>query len=431
MLAVMPSSQAALASSALDGNALAFSVMQILWKRRPDASENRASLSPWMLFPATAGALLGVLTGCASPGAPQPPSLKLAAPVTDLTATRVAGQVVLRWTTPTRTTDRMLIAGPLTAEICREPVDSAARAAAPVAAPVKRTARPGGTPMCIVVQRVQVSPGASQAADPLSPALTSGTPGVLAYRVQLLNSSGRTAGPSAAVYAASGAAPERITGLRAASTKPGVVLEWTHATQPGESVELERTLEQPAPGAADPAKTPKPKAKKSGDLLSSETGTETEARFSAKDTGGAIDRTAEAGATYHYTVQRVRQVPFGGKTLDIRSETSQPVELKVQSVFPPNTATALVAAPAFSPEGKPSIDLSWEPNVELRIAGYKVYRRLDGDWQLLTQQPVKVAAYTDTAVTAGQRYQYRVTAVNDTGMESQPSPETAETAPTR
>jgi len=371
-----------------------------------------------VLLSGIAGAALGVLAGCASPGSPLPPSLKLPAVVTDLTATRVAGKVVLRWTTPPRTTDRLLIQGPVAAEICRDPVGSTAPPLTPAAR--NRGARP--VP-CKVVERVQARPGVSEAVDTLPTALTAATPGVLAYRVQLLNAAGRTAGPSAAVYAASGEAPEAVTGLKASSTKPGVVLEWTHPARPGDSVELARTLAKPAPGAAEP---------KPGQPQGLLPGTEvaTESRFSAKETGGAIDRTAQAGATYRYTVERVRLVSFGGKTLQIHGEPSLPVEVAVQAVFAPDIPSGLVAAPAFSPENRPVIDLSWEPNVEPHVAGYKIYRtQTDDGWQLLTAQPVKTAAYRDAAVTAGQRYRYRVNAVNDAGMESTPSGEAAEMAP--
>src|SRR6185312_715306 len=45
------------------------------------------------------------LAGCGTPGAPQPPSLNLAAPVTDLKAVRTGNQVKLTWTVPVETTD--------------------------------------------------------------------------------------------------------------------------------------------------------------------------------------------------------------------------------------------------------------------------------------------------------------------------------------
>jgi hypothetical protein len=401
-------------------NALAFGWMHILSKRRPVPGENCAL--GLVLAVASAVGTIGaaLLTGCASPGPPLPPSLKLPQPVTDLTAARVGGQVVLHWTTPAHTTDRVLVTGPVTAEICRDTV----KAAAPPPAPSRGRRAPAAP--CNVVQRAQVSPGASEVADTLPAALTSGAAGVLGYRVQLLNAAGRTAGPSAAVYAASGAAPEAVTGLRGTSTKPGVVLEWTHATQPSDSVELDRVL-QVSNAPAKPVA-----AKSSKDLLAGSSDPQTESRFSARDTGGAIDRTAQPGQTYHYTVQRVHEVPFGGKMLEIRSEASAPVEVAVQTTFPPDMPTGLVAAPGYSQTGGPAIDLSWEPNVELHVSGYKVYRRRgNAQWEPLTSEPVRVAAYTDTAVTAGQRYTYRVTAVNDAGMESSASAEAAQAAPSR
>jgi hypothetical protein len=263
--------------------------------------------------------------------------------------------------------------------------------------------------------------------------MTVGAPVVLAYRVQLMNAAGRTAGPSAVVYASAGAAPEPVTGLRATSTKPGVVLEWTHATgaqQTGDSVELDRVLVSGDSAKAAGANAKATTAKR--DALLGGPEEQAESRFSARDTGGVIDRTAQAGKTYRYTVQRVLQVPFQGKTLEILSEPSAPVEVAVQSVFPPDMPTGLIAAPAYSELGKPAIDLSWEPNVELHVAGYKVYRRSSTEpWRQLTQSPVTVAAYRDADVTAGERFTYRVTAVNDTGLESPPSAEASQTAPTR
>jgi len=52
-----------------------------------------------------AGLTLGLTAGCASPGTPLPPSLKLPQAVTGLTATRVGDSVMLAWTTPSRTTN--------------------------------------------------------------------------------------------------------------------------------------------------------------------------------------------------------------------------------------------------------------------------------------------------------------------------------------
>ena len=49
-------------------------------------------------------ALSLLLTGCASPGTPRPPSLHLPRPVRNLQAMREGNRVLLQWTTPTDTT---------------------------------------------------------------------------------------------------------------------------------------------------------------------------------------------------------------------------------------------------------------------------------------------------------------------------------------
>ena len=101
----------------------------------------------------------------------------------------------------------------------------------------------------------------------------------------------------------------------------------------------------------------------------------------------------------------------------------------MRDVFPPSVPTGLVAVPAYA--GKvPAIDLSWDPDVEARVAGYRVYRREGtGAWQRLTAELVTTAAYRDTAVLAGRTYTYRVTAVSTAGNESAAGGDVGETAP--
>jgi fibronectin type 3 domain-containing protein len=110
----------------------------------------------------------------------------------------------------------------------------------------------------------------------------------------------------------------------------------------------------------------------------------------------------------------------------------------VRDVFPPETPEGLVAVPGFAGADnaarKPTIDLSWEPDTEPDLAGYRVYRReLDGTtpevWRTLGAELVTVPAYRDLSVGSGQRYAYQVTAVSGAGNESGPSAEAVETAP--
>lgn len=408
--------------------------------------------------------MLAALAGCASPGPPLPPSLKLPLVVTDLAATRVGDQVVLHWTTPSRTTDKLLIAGRIDAEICRE---TAADRTAPAAG--KAGARGQTQPAaivaaapCAIVGRTQVTSGTSDAEDTLPSALLSSPAQLLAYRVQLLNVAGRTAGPSAVAYAASGPAPGAVEDLRGTVAKAGVVLEWKPQPAPRgtDAVEVNRTTLEAVSVPVSPA------AAKGGiNLLPGAPRQQAEVRFRAgnssaaidatnagaanpagagtdaggADPGGMIDRTAQPGDTYRYTAQRVRTLALGGQTLALRSATSAAVAVAVRDVFPPDPPTGLIAVPAFAGEGgagapatTPAIDLSWEPNMEARIVGYRIYRR-DQDaaasWQRLDAEPVRMTAYRDLGVVAGRAYAYRVTAVNEAGNESAPSTEVVETAP--
>ena len=407
-------------------DAIAFGWMHI-WEDRVGCGGRWRRLAPRTGAIAAAAVLL--LAGCASPGPPLPPSLKLPEVVTDLTARRVGDQVMLHWTTPTRTTDKLLIRGPVTAEICRAAGSGGAEAQAATA---RRPDRAAASP-CAAVLRETVQPGASDAVDTLLEALTQGPARLLEYRVQLKNAAGRTAGPSPAAVAAAGAAPERVVELSATEAKQGVLLEWRRDAGSGETVELERTTVSVSGAAAAVSQR--------RDALPGVGKEPAESRFrageavAAMDAGGTVDRTARIGATYRYTGQRVRSVAVGGQTLELRSATSAAATVEVRDVFPPEAPAGLVTAPGFSGEvnaQKPAIDLSWEPDAEPRVLGYRVFRREgdSGPWRPIAAELVLTPAYRDATVAGGHTYSYRVTAVSTAGNESVPSAEATETAPT-
>jgi hypothetical protein len=157
------------------------------------------------------------------------------------------------------------------------------------------------------------------------------------------------------------------------------------------------------------------------------------------DPGGTIDRSAQIGHTYRYTVQRVRRVVLAAQTFEVRSLPSASVTV-IRDVFPPDPPAGLVAAPGFvggdDTTRRPAIDLSWEPDLEPHLAGYRVYRReLDGTtpdtWRPLGSELVTTLAYRDLGVVAGQHYAYRTTTVDSAGRESAPSSEVTESAPSQ
>ncbi len=406
-----------------------------------------------------ATSLLPLALGCASPGPPRAPSLRLPETVKDLGAVRSGNQVELQWTTPSKTTDGLEInpaRSVLTAEICRYAASG--------------TAPSEMQPPCTPVKRLPVQPGSSLATDSLPPSLTADPSSLLVYLVRILNANQRSAGESNQAFAAAGAAPPPVQNLRATPVRNGVMLEWDRQNTAA-ATEINRVTEAAAANPAASAATSKPAsskpaskpgskpaskqgskpASKSGSKLkqnhakpagkpgsgpANRTAADTQASVklqtphSGSDPGGTIDSTALTGTTYGYTAERIRTVTAGSHSLELRSLLSPAVTVLVRDTFPPGTPTRLAAIPGEDPH---SIDLSWEPDMDPDLAGYIVYRQdvtaagaLTGAATRLTSAPVRAPAFRDETAVPGQRYAYRVSAIDNAGNESAPSADVIE-----
>ncbi|HEY6377024.1 MAG TPA: hypothetical protein VIX90_16005 [Edaphobacter sp.] len=372
------------------------------------AKPHRQRTGP-LLIATAAPLLLSFAIGCASPGPPRPPSLHLPEIVTDLTAQRIGDHVQLRWTTPSNTTDGISIPGALTAQLCRQENPAATSST------------------CTPLPRLAVRPGPSQTIDSLPTTLITDPITLLAYRIEILNTAGHSAGLSQPTFAAAGAAPPNIQSLRATPARTGATIEWQPSPQTF-PIELHRTLLTP----------PSPPAPKTQPTASSKPPSKLPLQFTAKtaaevrllatkdhpDTGGTLDATAIKGQAYTYTAQRVRAVTLDGHTLELRSPLSPPVTVQLTDIFPPQTPTGLAAIPSAH-----SIDLSWQPGADPDLTGYHVYRRELPSQQFtrLTTTPVVGPAFSDQTAQPGATYAYRVTAVDATGNQSPPSTEVQET----
>ena len=363
-------------------------------------------LLPWVSGGVLAGAAV-LAAGCANPGQPRPPSLGLPQIVADLAAERVGDKVHLHWTTPAVTTDNLPVKAGMSAVLCRQVASG-----------------PGVRASCGGIRTVPVSPGATLYADALPASLTSGSAGLLAYRVELLNAAGRGAGRSAEADTASGAAPVSVGGFGAAAVRGGVRLTWTPGPGQADAIEVDRVDTAPVP-AWKPGKSAPP--------LGRGERTPAEVHLSAKaaaepDRGGAVDRSARKGATYRYMAERVSRLEVAGHAVEMRSEPSAPVTVTVLDTFPPEPPVGLASAAAGAET--PAIDLSWQPGAEPDLAGYNVYRReMDakrpgaGEWVRLNASPVPIPGFRDVTARPGGRYGYRVTAVDGDGNESAPGTE--------
>lgn len=344
-----------------------------------------------------AGVLAIGMAGCGTPGAPLPPSLNLPDRVADLSAVRTGNQVALTWTMPKRTTDRVALKGDVAVDVCwRE-----------------------GAGGCVPAGGKSVAPGvAASFLGTLPDALTVGEPRPVSYYVELKNRLGKSAGLSNAAVVLAGQAPAPVTGLQAEVRKQGIVLRW-NAADAAESIRLKRTLlDAPALKAKEGPLAP-PAEAAALDLTVEHDG------------GVAMDKGIVFGRNYEYRAQRIARITSEGKTVELLGEVSAPVRVAAQDVFPPTIPTGLAAVATGASEGTAaSIDLSWLPDAEADVAGYRVYRREGTEWRRVSGEQLVVGpAFHDADVQAGRTYFYAVTAVDTRGNESQRSGEASDTVP--
>jgi hypothetical protein len=358
------------------------------------------------------------------PSAPLPPSLKLPDPVTDLAATRTGNQVALTWTMPKKNTDKLLLKGNVPVRVCR---------------------KEGSASGCAQAGVLLLAPGTAGAfTDTLPDALRAGAPRALTYFVELKNRNGRSAGLSNGAVVVAGEAPRPVAGLVAEVRKQGVVLHWTAGAdvEASMAVRLHRTLLTPPPvkkkatgettaGGMGGLMTPPPEPVKEN-LLVEKSG----------KTGQVLDRALDEnirfGETYEYRAQRVARITVDGETMELDGPLSAPVRVEAADVFPPAVPAGLAAVAIAGEDGTaPAIDLSWQPDTEVDLAGYAVYRRDvsaagegSGDWQRISPaQPVVGPGFHDAHVQAGHTYSYAVSAIDQGGHESGRSVAAEETVP--
>lgn len=385
------------------------------------------------------------MAGCASPGPPRAPSLRLPEPVSDLVARRVGDVVELRFTAPERSTDKLpLRAGTMNGVLCRALESGSCVAVAGFSGKTAvATAGPGGG-RNVVTWR-----------DVLPPDLASGQARLLSYRVEFFNRRGGSAGKSDAAYTAAGRPPLVVEGLRAEGSRLGVVLHWQPAAAAGQgAVLLER--EDLGPKAASSGRAARTDATPNVVWLEANSeGSRGQAAVadgrgaqSGGETGGeTLDTTAAPDVPYRYTGWRSVTVRLGGRSIEVRSAASTPVEYTLREIYPPPAPAGLSAAGFFAPSAgatstgtagasQPAagagfaVDLVWQPvdsaGLIAGFGGYNVYRAALGGGRegsaseriRLNTAPVALPGFRDSTANPAETYRYFVTAVDAKGNES-------------
>ncbi|OLE14816.1 MAG: hypothetical protein AUG89_00300 [Acidobacteria bacterium 13_1_20CM_4_56_7] len=363
---------------------------------------------------------LGIATGavaflasCGSPGIPEPPSLELARPVSDLRAVRKGNQVHLSWSVPQVTEDHQTFRHTGPTRICRS-VGSPLRDCGTIV-----TELPPQTPPAQQRSRFRrrgnpqkTPPPLESYTDQLSPSLEIQSPtSNLAYAVSVLNSYGRSAGLSNQVQVPSAPTLSSPTGLNARLTGDGVRLTWDALPQPKE-----------IPGVRYAYRIFRRDVTTNHDSVAGEVPV-------GEPNPGLLDTGFEWEKTYDYrgTVVTLVEQPTGAE--QVEGDDTPPVRVVAHDVFPPAAPAGLQAV--FSGPGqKPFIDLVWAANSEADLAGYNVYRQQRGFIPIkINFDLVNTPAFRDNAVVGGHEYSYAVTAVDAHGNESPRSEEAGEMVP--
>src|SRR5882762_1333951 len=341
----------------------------------------------------------GVLAGCASIGAPVPPSLELPKPPTDLRAVRKGDRVYLFWTVPTQTMDRQNVRHLGRTDICRTLEAAMSECGKPVASLPPETApsprKQGGNPR----RQENYTDTLPEDLEQQNPTRT------ITYAVEVLNGSGRGAGLSRQVRVALAPTLPPPGNFKAQVQADGVALTW-------DCMEPRKAL---------------PEISYRYRIYRRSLGNGTDLKLGDFDCPGSRfeDHTFEWQKAYEY---RIAVVTLAGveNAVVVEGEDSPNQKVFTNDVYPPGVPTGLEAV--FSGPGQaPFVDLLWAPGTDADLAGYNLYRREDrGQVGKINAELVKTPAYRDQNVVAGKTYWYSVSSVDLRGNESARSEETSE-----
>ena len=301
-----------------------------------------------------------VLSGCGYIGEPLPPALHIPSRVTDLRAIERGDKIVVQFTLPPLTTEGLTLTSVRSVEL---------------------RAGPGENPFSLDVwaaaARTFEVPATRPGALTREIAAREWTGMEVVLAVRATGPKGKASDWSNLVVLPVTPPLVRPASLKAENVERGVALSWQGA---GPRYRVFR-----AAGEYPPE------------------------RLADTDRTEYLDESTVYGTAYKYFVQTIA----GELT---QSEVSETVSKTPIDEFPPAVPAALTAEPGVS-----TIELTWDRNTEPDFRGYNIYRSVeDGPFEKIASL-IEAPAYSDRQVGAGKKYRYEVTAVDQTGNESQRS----------
>jgi hypothetical protein len=254
------------------------------------------------------------LTGCGTPGAPQLPSLQLARPVDDLTATRKGNKITLDWTLPRKNTDRTLVKNIPESRICRHDgtgLMSGCTVVGTTANTKAQEAPKGELPPAVRMKYVDTLPVRLGEQGPA---------GFVRYAVEVMNTRDRSAGLSNQVLvsvAPTIAPPEHFTAKVEAD---GVLIAWTDATIPEapKGLTYRYRIERSPAGANAYIAV---------------------ADVEPVEEGFYLDKTFAWETKYDYRITSVTEVHAQGVNMAVEGDDSAPVVTFTRDIYPPDTTS--------------------------------------------------------------------------------------------
>jgi hypothetical protein len=356
------------------------------------------------------------VSGCASIGPPEAPSLELPKPPSDLRAARKGDKVTLTWTIPARTTDRQSVRYLGKTDICRS-----------VAGVVKQC----GTPVGVAAPPPDFEKARKASAKKLAASFTDALPAAIeqehatefaSYAVEVLNTASRGAGISNQVRVALVPTLPPFGLFAAQPIDQGVGISWqcpgTARRRSGVKYlfRIYRRLESGSSWI------------KIADVDATECAAG--ASGQGKIITSFLDQSFEWENTYFYRGAVVSVVEMAGKpAVEVEGDDTAEAKVFAHDVFPPAVPAGVQAV--FSGPGQQAfIDLVWTPVSDADLDGYNIYRHEAGGAAVkLNSEVVKTPAFRDAQVVAGKTYFYSVSAVDQRGNESGRSEEASESVP--
>jgi len=347
---------------------------------------------------------LSILSSCGTPGIPLPPSLDLPKPVTDLHAKRKGDKAYLTWTEPARTTDRQPIRHFGTTRICRSgdrPLETC-----PAIAEV-----PSIAPKIPSKKNAASLPQTETYTDILPESALTSPFADLTYAVEVMNGRSRSAGLSNKVLVPAAHTLPPPSNFAAEVTADGVVLSW---------VPVARRVE--IPGLYFLYRIYRREENSNTETIAGELPLDATPSF--------VDHNFEWEKKYSYHATVVTVIDRkSGEEAHVEGDDTPQISVFTHDIFAPVAPSGLQAV--FSSEnGKLFVDLIWNPDTESDLAGYNIFRRVDGGPAIkINSDLVKLPAFRDQNVSAGKKYYYSVSAVDVRGNESARSEEANEAVP--